>query len=92
MYRENWKDAVGSLENGSKVYMIGSFGDPIKYYNSTILVKDIKTINPEEESITVLPYGEEIHGLKIEDKLAGLGYKKIQQKDFRGVVVENWEK
>jgi len=92
MYRENWKEAVGSLGNGSKVYMIGSFGDPIKYYNSTILVKDIKTAEPEEESIAVIPYGEEIHGLNIEESLIGLGYEQIQQKDFRGVVIENWKK
>ncbi len=92
MYRENWKEAVGSLENGNKVYMIGSFGDPIKYYNSTILVKDIKTAEPEEESITVIPYGEEIHGLNIEKSLIGLRYEQIRQKDFRGVIIENWKK
>lgn len=92
MYRENWKEAVESLDNGGKVYMIGSFGDPIKYYNSTILVQDFKTIKPEEKNITIIPYGEEIHGLKIENSLSDLGYKQVQQRDFRGVTVEKWEK
>jgi hypothetical protein len=67
--------------------MVGSFGDPVKFYNPTIEIKDIKTENPTEKEIWVIPYGEAIHGINSEEKLTSLGYKKIEEKNFREVVL-----
>ena len=92
MYREDWKGAVASLGNGTKIYLIGSFSDPVKYYNETILVNDIKTTDPTEGLVNVIPYGEEIHGISSQDKMKGLKYGLVKQTDFRGVVVEEWQK
>lgn len=92
MHREDWKSVAASLENGTKVYMIGSFGDPIKFYNATVLVEDIKTIEPKEDKIKVITYGEMIHGINSQDKLTKLGYQLVKKNNFREITTEEWEK
>jgi len=89
-YREDWKSVAKVIE--SKVYMIESFGDPIKFYNSKIEIVDTKTKIPTEEEIWVIPYGEVIHGVDHKKILTGLGYQKRDEKNFREVVVQQWEK
>jgi uncharacterized membrane protein len=91
MYREDWKSLATSLKTNQNIYMIGSFADPIKYYNPEIKVKDIKTTTPTEKEIIVIPYGEEIHGLNLDEKLIKLNYKKEQEKSFRGISLESWD-
>lgn len=91
MYREDWKGLVGSLENNQKIYMIGSFADPIKFYNPTIQIEDIKTSLPKEDRVGLIPYGEVIHGLNINKKMVDLGYKQTEIKNFREVNLEFWE-
>jgi len=86
-HREDWKSLVNELKNKESVYMIRSFIDPIKYYNPKIEIKDIKTESPTEKEIWVIPYGEAIHGIDIEEKVKGLGYKKIKEKNFREMVL-----
>jgi len=83
-YREDWKGIINQISDKT-VYMIGSFGDPIKFYNPEIKIKDIKTVIPTEKEIMVIPYGETIHGINSEEKLKGFGYKKIDEKDFREI-------
>ena len=63
-YREDWKSLTAKLPD--KVYMISSFGDPVKYYDARIMVQDSR-IKPIEKEITVVPYGEEIHGFNHTD-------------------------
>jgi len=92
MYREDWKEIVASLGNGEKVYMIGSFGDPVKFYNPTILIKNITKINPTENKIVLIPYGEMIHGINTKEKLEKLGYKLVEQNVFREITLEKWQK
>ncbi len=92
MYREDWKSVAASLGNGTKVYMIESFSDPIKFYNSTILIKDIKTIKPAEDKVTLIPYGEVIHGIDTKKEMESLGYKLIKENSFREVTTEEWQK
>jgi len=89
-YREDWKSVTQELSNKGSVYMIGSFNDPIKFYDSSIEIKDIKTATPTEKEIWVLPYGEIIHGVDHKKILENLGYKKTFQKDFREMELEKW--
>jgi len=84
-YREDWKDLVKQIENEKNVYMIGSFSDPIKFYDPKMEIRDIKTTIPSEKEIWVIPYGEMIHGINSEEKLNKLGYKKIEEKNFREI-------
>jgi 4-amino-4-deoxy-L-arabinose transferase-like glycosyltransferase len=91
-YREDWKNVTMSLRNNREVYMIGSFADPIKFYNPQIAVRDIKTEIPTEKEILVIPYGEEIHGINFEKKMEDLRYRRAEQVDFRGIALEEWEK
>lgn len=92
MHREDWKSVAASLGNGTKVYMIESFSDPIKFYNSTVFIKDIKTVLPTEEKIVLIPYGEAIHGVDSRKKMEELGYKMIKENSFREITTEEWQK
>ncbi|MFA5880517.1 MAG: glycosyltransferase family 39 protein [Candidatus Margulisiibacteriota bacterium] len=89
-HREDWKSLSNSLSTNSSIYIIDSFADPIKYYRKDIKIIDLKTINPTAKEITVVPYGEIIHGLNHFVKLEGLGYKKISERSFREITLEEW--
>ena len=96
-YREDWKGLIKSLSecqisnDKCQIYIIGSFADPIKYYRPDIQISDIRS-QIEEKEIWVIPYGEAIHGINSEEKLTSLGYKKIEEKNFREIVLEKWQK
>jgi len=92
MHREDWKSVAASLGNGEKVYMVESFSDPIKFYNPTVLVKDIKTMEPTEENVILIPYGETIHGINSKEKMEELGYVLVEKNNFREIITEEWEK
>lgn len=92
MHREDWKSVAANLGNGTKIYMIESFNDPIKYYNSTVFIRDIKTIDPTEEKVVLIPYGETIHGIDSSKKMEKLNYELIKQTNFREIIVEEWQK
>lgn len=104
-YREDWKNVSKNI--GDRVYMIDSFGDPVKYYRPEVMINDIREtiyekrytgkdkrgkINDEREIITVIPYGEEIHGADHQQILQNQGYKLVKQNNFRGITIENWQK
>ncbi len=91
-YREDWKRVVLELKKQDNIYMIKSFSDPIKFYDSKIEVKDIKTETPTEKEILVIPYGEIIHGINSSDKLKKLNYKKMNEQNFREIKLETWIK
>jgi len=88
-HREDWKGLVSTLPN--TIYMITSASDPVKYYNSNMIIKDL-SLEPSENSITVIPYITQIHGLNYSDNLNKLGYKKISTNNFRDLITENWSK
>lgn len=88
-HREDWKSLSSSLPD--TIYMIPSAGDPVRYYNSKINIKDLNVI-PIEKTITVLPYVTQIHGLNYQDNLSKLGYKKISTNNYRELTTENWSK
>ena len=96
-YREDWKGLTKSLSecqisnDKCQIYMISSFSDPIKFYNQNIEIYDLRDEINEDE-ITVIPYGELIHGVDHQKILTNYGYKKTGEKDFRGVFWEKWKK
>ncbi|MDD4026613.1 MAG: glycosyltransferase family 39 protein [Candidatus Shapirobacteria bacterium] len=95
-YREDWKGVVKKISDGRSqildktVYMIGSFGDPVKYYRPDIQISDIRS-PIEGRQIWVIPYGEAIHGINSEEILKKLGYKKTSEENFREIKLENWQ-
>jgi hypothetical protein len=88
-HREDWKSLASSLPN--TIYMIVSASDPVKYYNSNIIIKDL-SIAPIENTITVVPYISEIHGLNYQNNLSELGYSKTSTQSFRELKTEIWSK
>jgi uncharacterized membrane protein len=89
MWREDWKTATRNLSGN--VYMISSFGDPVKYYNQKVNIIDIRA-QIGGSNISVIPYGEEIHGVDHNQILIKANYKKTGEIDYRGVTVETWQK
>ena len=87
MWREDWKSLSSDL--GNRVYMIESFKDPVIYYKNQVTVDDIRG-KIEGEMITVIPYGEVIHGIDHQQILGKAGYQKIEEKSYRGVTLERW--
>ncbi|MBP9817191.1 glycosyltransferase family 39 protein [Candidatus Shapirobacteria bacterium] len=92
-YREDWKSVVAELSKDQPVYMIKSFEDPVSYYNLDLRYKtyDLR-IEPKENRITVIPYGEEIHGVNHVKLMEKQGYKMVDQKNYRGLVSESWSR
>lgn len=88
-YREDWKSLAKTLNNNS-VYMISSFSDPVIYYKSSLNIHDLRNKINETE-IYVIPYGELIHGVNHNEILSQQNYRKIEEKDFRGVTIEKWQ-
>ena len=96
MWREDWKTLVSHL-NGP-VYMVSSFNDPVNYYNPDIKIYDIRNTTRlsdgqvYESKITVIPYGEAIHGVDHNQILTKAGYRKTAETDYREIGVEIWQK
>lgn len=86
-HREDWKNLAKDL--GKEVYMISTVADPVKYYRPEVAIKDIK--NPQGKEIQVVPYAEEIHGLDHKAILTKMGYRRIEEKSFRELVLEKWQ-
>jgi len=42
--------------------------------------------------IVVVPYTADIHGVNYQENLAAGGFKKVEEKSFRGIVYEKWSK
>jgi len=87
MYREDWRTLSKEL-NGS-VYMVGSFRDPISYYRPEIKIVDIRS-SIVDKDITVIPYGEAIHGVDHKAILEKQGYKLIKINTYREITSEIW--
>jgi hypothetical protein len=88
-HREDWKGL--SQELGKKVYMIGTVADPVRYYRMDVEVADIRGMVGERE-IEVIPYAEEIHGFNHGLELTKKGYQLIEQKSYRGLIKEKWQR
>ena len=90
-HREDWKTLASEIKT-DKVYMIGSFGDPVMYYKPEIKIYDLRSKMYGDKKIEVVPYGEEIHGVNHREILGKQGYKMIEEKSYRGLTSERWEK
>ncbi len=88
-YREDWKSLSSALPANATVYMIPSFGDPIKYYRPDVNIVDIKK-PPVSGSITVIPYGLSIYGLNQQQLLTG--YQHLATLPYRQLTLELWQK
>jgi hypothetical protein len=98
MHREDWKGVAEELKNESEVYMVKSFEDPVKFYNSEIKVLDLPTGQASirsqisDKNIWVIPYGETIHEINHGEILNKRGYQLEKEINFREIVLERWQK
>lgn len=88
-HREDWKSVSERLSG--KVYMIETFGDPLKYYRQDIQISDIRS-QIDETRIIVIPYGETIHGVNHTKNLEESNYRLSSTENYRGIKVETWTK
>ena len=93
-HREDWKSLVKSLSVSKPIYMILSSSDPIKYYNNKFELRDIKKLSDYnlENSIQVIPYSIQIHGVNYKEILTKKGYLVNKEKSFRELKTEIWTK
>lgn len=91
-YREDWKSLVKSLPNDKPVYMITASSDPVKYYDNSLIVKELTNlkVNELKKEIIVIPYTAEIYGVNYKDILFKNNYKLIKEKAFRGLTFETY--
>jgi uncharacterized membrane protein len=91
-HREDWKLLVSVLKNTNSVYMILPSSDPVKYYNSSLTIKELRTLEGVEleKQITVIPYTTDIYGFDYKRELMKKGFVYKERKDFRGVWYEIW--
>jgi len=78
--------------DAKKIVMIESLADPVKYYRPDKEVVDIRNPAEFEQNLTVIPYGEAIHGIDHQGLLTEQGYVLTEQKNYREIVVERWTK
>lgn len=93
-HREDWKSLVKSLPIDKPIYMILSSSDPVRYYNSKLIIKDLKNINDEQlgNKIIVIPYTADIHGIDYINDLSDKGYRLENKKSFRDLQLEEYIK
>jgi hypothetical protein len=72
--------------------MILPSSDPVKYYNSSLTIKELRTLEGVEleKQITVIPYTTDIYGFDYKRELMKKGFVYKERKDFRGVWYEIW--
>src|SRR3989344_2454590 len=90
-HREDWKNLAQDVVKYKKVYMISSSSDPIKYYQSDVVVHDISELaRVTGKIIIVIPYSVDIWGVDYQSILRSKNYSLKSKKTFRGVVSEEW--
>jgi len=53
---------------------------------------DLKSLLPQTGFITVIPYGESIHGLNHTEILSDLGFNQLNSTNYRQITKEIWHK
>jgi len=91
-HREDWKSLVKSLPKDKPVYMIATSIDPLKYYDPSLKVNELKSLSSSSREIIVIPYAAEIYGLNYQKVLQNQGYQLSKKTSFRQLTLENWQK
>lgn len=92
-HREDWKSLAQDVVKYKKVYTIYTSSDPIKYYRSDIIVKDLtELLKTNDKKIIVIPYSADIYGVDYQSILQSKNYSLKNKKAFRGLVSEEWWK
>ncbi|OGK21512.1 hypothetical protein A2866_06470 [Candidatus Roizmanbacteria bacterium RIFCSPHIGHO2_01_FULL_39_8] len=93
-HREDWKNLSMDLPSRLPLFMVYSSSDPIQYYRSNMNIHDFSELTKQKilREIVVVPYTADIHGVNYQENLAAGGFKKVEEKSFRGIVYEKWSK
>lgn len=91
-HREDWKSLVKSLPKDKPVYMITASSDPVKYYNQSLIVKELKSLSSSSREIIIIPYTADIYGFDYKKSLTKNGYQQKEVKNFRELSFEIWRK
>ncbi len=92
-HREDWRGLTQKLRRDIPVYMIYPSSDPVYYYRSDILVKEIRDIprlNTLESRIQVIPYVVEVYGFNYKQALEAKGCMQVSVQSFRELILETW--
>lgn len=85
-HREDWKSLSTALSPIETVYGVPSSLDPLRYYQDSVRIQDIRTTR--STSMVVIPYTFPLYGITPEH----FGYTITKIKQYRGVSIEYWRK
>ena len=98
-HREDWKSAVSWIENNSQdsttaIFVANSQRDPYRYYSQTVPSYGPEGVNGGYQFIWLVRFSQPIFDPKdkLRHDIENAGYKKIEEKDFNGVVIWKYEK
>ena len=92
-HREDWKSLAKSRPKDMVIYMIVSSSDPLLYYDPQAKLKDLRELkNAYEDSLFVIPYAADIHGVDYKKSLQKQKYKITAVENFGGVDYELWKR
>jgi hypothetical protein len=93
-HREDWKSLSKSLPSHLPLFMVYSSSDPIQYYRGNIKIHDFSELAKQNtlKEIVVVPYSADIHGVNYRENLSSGGFKKVEERSFRGTVYVKWSK
>ena len=92
-HREDWKSLVRNIPKDKPVYMIKSSSDPVSYYKKINII-DLKgvDIHKAPNTINIIPYTAEIHGVDYASELIKYNFILKEVKNFRELKFETWIK
>ncbi|MBI2051773.1 glycosyltransferase family 39 protein [Candidatus Roizmanbacteria bacterium] len=88
-HREDWKALSKALPKDTKIYIISSSSDPLKYYRPDVVIADIRSIKNGKE-LHVVPYTTDIYGYDYQRVYKSKGYELKEKRNFRGLIYERW--
>jgi mannosyltransferase len=91
--REDWRSFSKFVGNGTVIFPANSQKEAYLYYNPNAQIIDVKDLNKKYKTIWLVRYAEAISDPRdtARLKVESLGYQKVNEYDFNGVVVWKYE-
>ena len=98
-HREDWRGAVSfieenSRENSAAIFVTKNQRDPYRYYSKAVPSYGPEGLEQEFSKVWLVRYVQPIFDPQdqLRQKLEKIGYRKLSERDFNGVVIWEYEK
>lgn len=96
-HREDWRGMVSYINsvagNNSVVFVANSQFEAVKYYDKNLKIATIDNVDVGSDKIWLMRYVQDVFDPKdnVRQKLEGLNFEKVNEHNFNGVVVWEYE-